>query len=72
MNTENTTPPTHRTNSRAVTAIALILSIVALILAWAAYNRSGAIDLEDQIQQRVDTAVEEAIDGINSLQQEVS
>lgn len=69
MHTENTTPTARRRNGSAVAVIALILSIVAIILAWAAYNRSGA-DLEDQIQQRVDIAVEETVEGFDNLQQE--
>lgn len=43
--------------------IALILSIIALVLAWLAYNRTGA-DLEAQIQQQV----QEATDNIEAPQ----
>ena len=49
----------YRTNrGSAVVWAALIISIIALILAWAAYNRAGA-DLEQQIQREVEEAVAE-------------
>lgn len=56
---------TRYTNAGSVVAwIALIVSVLALILAWVAYNRTGA-DLEDQIQTQVEqsiNATEEATD----------
>ncbi|MES2630391.1 MAG: hypothetical protein V4611_00320 [Patescibacteria group bacterium] len=46
---------TNRTAS-AVAWAALIVGIVALILAWMAYNRAGA-DLEQQIQTQVEKSL---------------
>lgn len=51
--------------------LAIILSILALILAWVAYNRTGT-DLEDRIQQEVrenTNAVQEGTNGaVNETQ----
>lgn len=44
---------TGRRGPSAVAWIALILSILALALAWTAFNRTGE-DLEDKIQQQVE------------------
>lgn len=41
--------------------IALIVAIVALIIAWMAYNRTGA-DLEQQIQTQVEQSLNAAED----------
>lgn len=49
--------------SSGVGVLALIIAIVALILAWMAFNRTGA-DLEIMIEQEVQEAVEE-IDNVN-------
>ena len=46
------------TNSNGVAWTALVVAIVALILAWSAYNRAG-VDLEDQAAAAVDEAAEE-------------
>lgn len=49
----------------AVAWIALVVAIVALVIAWMAYNRTGA-DLEDQIKTQVEQslqAAEEATQG---------
>ncbi len=50
----------HR-GASAVAWIALIISIVALILAWVAYNRTGT-DLEDQIKTQVQSSLDAAED----------
>lgn len=51
--------------------LALILSILALILAWTAYNRTGT-DLEDRIQQEIregtSTVEEGTNDAVNDTQ----
>lgn len=39
------------------TWLALILSLLALILAWMAYNRTGQ-DLENRVQQEVNRGVD--------------
>lgn len=47
-------------NNSALTLVAwaaLIVSIIALILAWAAFNRTGE-DLEEQIQREVQDALQ--------------
>ncbi len=45
----------------AVAWLALIVAIVALILAWVAYNRTGE-DLENQIQTQVEQSLNTAED----------
>ena len=44
--------------SNGVAWTALIVAIIALILGWTAFNRSG-VDLEDMIQQEVQEAAQE-------------
>lgn len=39
----------------ALTWLALLLAIIALALAWAAYNRTG-VDLENKIQEQIKRA----------------
>lgn len=39
--------------------LALIVAIVALILGWVAYNRTG-VDLEERIESAVEEAISEA------------
>ena len=48
-----------RRGSSAVAWIALLVAIVALIIAWMAYERTGA-DLERQIQTQVQQGLEAA------------
>ena len=38
--------------------LGLIIAIIALIVAWSAYNRSG-VDLSDQVKQETDEYMEE-------------
>ena len=45
-----------KTHNATVAYIALIIAIIALIIGYLAYNRSG-VDLEDQIQREVSEAV---------------
>lgn len=45
---------------------ALIVAIVALILGWVAYNRTGE-DLEQQIQDAVAEALEETRDAVENI-----
>ena len=49
------------TLARTLAALALLLSLGALILAWTAYNRTGE-DLEDRIQRGVNEATTRTID----------
>ncbi len=42
--------------SSALGWLALILSIVALVIAWLAYNRTGE-DLETKIQRQIDQSM---------------
>jgi cytoskeletal protein RodZ len=46
--------------------IALIIAIIALILAWVAYNRTG-VDLEQQIQDQVEESINDAQNNIDQL-----
>lgn len=48
----------HRAGPSALSVLATIIAVMALILAWMAYNRTGP-DLEAQIQQQVNEAVDE-------------
>ena len=50
---------TQRNANSSLTWVTLVIAVVALILAWTAYNRAG-VDLEDQIQREVGEAVIEA------------
>lgn len=50
-----------RAGVSAVAWIALIVGVIALILAWMAYNRTGA-DLEQQIQDTVNQSLNTAED----------
>ncbi len=43
-------------------AVALIIALLALGLAWMAYNRTGA-DLEDRIQQQVEQSAQDVNQG---------
>jgi len=60
-------------NAAAVAWIALIAAILALILAWVAYNRTG-VDLEEQIQMEVEEAVDEVNleEAVSDIQQGAS
>lgn len=50
--------------------IALIVAILALIVGWIAYNRTG-VDLETQIQREVNQAAGEANQELNEAEREV-
>lgn len=50
-----------RTAGSTLAVIALVISLTALGLAWAAYNRSGE-DLESQIQQGIEESTESTQD----------
>jgi hypothetical protein len=52
---------TARRGASVVAWIALVISIIALIIAWMAYNRTGA-DLEKQIQIQVEKGINAAED----------
>ena len=52
---------TKRRGASAVAWIALIVGIIALIVAWMAYNRTGA-NLEQQIQTQVQESLNTAED----------
>lgn len=47
---------TRATGASIVAWIALIVSVLALILGWVAFNRTGE-DLENQIQRQVDQTI---------------
>lgn len=53
----------------AVAWIALLLSLLALTLAWTAFNRTGE-DLENRIQQGVNSAAESVEQSTDTTQQE--
>lgn len=62
----------YRTNTgSAVATFAIILAIIALTVAWMAYNRSGK-DLEDSVGDTVNSATENASEntqeGIDSVE----
>lgn len=46
-----------RGGGKFISLLALVLSIIALALAWVTFNRTGE-DLESKIQRQVDSAVE--------------
>lgn len=52
---------TTRRGASVVAWIALIVAIIALAIAWMAYNRTGE-DLENQIQQQVEKSLNAAED----------
>jgi len=58
---------TARRGASVVAWIALVVAIVALVIAWMAYNRTGA-DLEQQIQ----TQIEESINATEDATQDAS
>ncbi len=62
----------HRSNSgtSAVAWIALIIAILAAVLAWAAFNRTGT-DLEQRIQTEVREAANETQDTTQDATQEI-
>ncbi len=60
------TYPVQRSGASSMLAgLALALSIVALILAWMAYDRTGA-DLDERIQQGANQSAESVNDAANS------
>jgi hypothetical protein len=50
---------TRRTTGSGVAWAALVIALVALVVAWMAYNRTGT-DLETKAQNNVNNAVDEA------------
>lgn len=50
---------TVKTSPSGIAWLALIISIIALVLAWNAFNRAGK-DLEVMVQEEVNTAVMKA------------
>ncbi len=54
----------------AVAWIALVVAILALILGWIAYNRTGE-DLENQIQTQVQEGINAADDAAQSTEEAV-
>lgn len=51
--------------------IAVILAIVALVIAWMAYNRTGE-DLESRIQSQVNETIEGAQQGTQDVQENIN
>lgn len=56
---------TVRNPGRGLAMLALIIAIIALALAWAAYNRTGT-DLEDRIANQVQRATDNAERGLDT------
>lgn len=54
----------------AVAWIALVVAAIALVLAWVAYNRTGA-DLEDQIRTQVEQSINAADEATQETQDAV-
>lgn len=48
----------NRSNAKGVAWVALVLALVALVLAWVAFNRTGQ-DVEALVEQEVQEAIEE-------------
>jgi membrane protein implicated in regulation of membrane protease activity len=51
---------------KTVAWLALVIAVIALILGWVAYNRTGE-NLEQQIQDAVAEALEETRDAVESI-----
>ena len=51
--------------STALSVIAIVVSIAALIIGWTAFNRTGE-DLSDVIRMEVETAVDDAAESIEN------
>lgn len=51
--------------------LGLIIAIVALVLAWLAYNRTGE-DLEAKIQREINQAVNQGREAVNETREEVN
>lgn len=56
--------------AHAVAWIALIIAIIAVILAWTAFNRSGG-DIEALVEERVESAASELRADYESLEAEL-
>ena len=52
---------------KGIAWLALVVGIVALILSWVAYNRSG-VDLEDQIEAAIEAAMEEVAEEVDQAE----
>jgi len=50
---------------KTVAWLALIIAVIALILGWVAYNRTG-VNLDQQIQNAVSSALENTGDAMNN------
>lgn len=48
----------NRNNAKGVAWVALIIALIALVLGWIAFNRTGA-DLNQRIETRMQEAVQE-------------
>ena len=58
-----------RTLNSKVAVMALIVAVLALVFAWAAYNRAGE-DLEDQAIQGIEQGAEDAGDAVENAAEE--
>lgn len=61
---------THSSSRGMISWIALALAVLALILAWTAYNRAG-VDLEAQVEREVDQALVELGAELEEAEREV-
>jgi len=59
-----------KNNASGVAWTALVVAILALILAWSAYNRAG-VDLEDQAAAVAEDAAEEVEDAAQNAAREL-
>ena len=57
-------------NASGVAWTALVVAILALILAWSAYNRAG-VDLEDQAAAVAEEAAEETANALDEAEDEL-
>ena len=54
-----------RNGGKGLATIALLVAFLALVVAWASYNRTGT-DLEDRIAEEVERATDSAEKGLDT------
>lgn len=59
----------HTKRGKALAGVALVIAVVALILSWVAFNRTGT-DLNERIETEVNQAVQEVEQAADEAAQE--
>lgn len=60
----------NRSTGGIVAWLALVLAIIALVVAWIAYNRTGQ-SLETKIRNQVNDSIDSAQQGVEGVQEKI-